>query len=167
MRVVLILMASIIGFSANATPQTFQEQEIPDLQDEYGQIWRPAPTLPGGLSWGLLMKVDYQEKLIDDVAQYVPNFLPELQKLDGERVKLSGYMIPLETTQLQSHFILMAYPHSCPFHMPGGQGGYVEVKADIPVEFSYDRISIEGQFEILSDFSDGLFYRITAASPLE
>lgn len=158
-----ILITTLTG-SANSG---IQEQPAPFLEDEMGQVWQPAPTPEGALAWQTLTDVGVREEEIDNFIQYVPTFTTALKALDGQKVMLNGYMIPLDTSDLQSHFILMAYPHSCPFHMPGGPGGYVEVFADFPVEFTYDPVLIEGHFTLLDDFSDGLFYRINAARAVD
>ncbi len=153
-----------LSVAVQAQQGSFREQELtPELQDELGQIWRPAPAPPGAMDWSVLINVEVEEEIVDNYIQYNPTFPLLVKAYDGETVKLNGYMVPLEATEKQSHFILMAYPHACPFHMPGGPGGYVEVKADFPVEFTYDPVLIEGHFKILDDFSNGVFYRISAA----
>lgn len=166
MRAAIFLLLSIALLTplGHARQSTFWEQEVPEeLQDEMGQVWRPAPTPPGALNWSLITNIDVREELVDNFIQYVPSFTPLVRSLDGKKVKLNGYMVPLEATDRQSHFILMAYPHACPFHMPGGPAAYVEIQADFPVSFTYDPILIEGHFQILKDYSNGVFYRISAA----
>lgn len=165
MQSVALSCLLVIAFSVatSARQSTFWEQQSPELEDDFGQIWRPAPTPPGALDWGAIMNIEVREEIVDNFIQYVPTFTPLAQSFDKKTVKLNGYMVPLEATEEQSHFILMAYPHSCPFHMPGGPAAYVEVLADFPVSFTYDPVLIEGQFQILDDFSNGVFYRISAA----
>ena len=166
MRVPALFFTLVLAATAEIQAQesSFWEQELPpELQDEMGQIWRPAPTPPGALDWSVITDIEVQEEVVDNFIQYVPTFPLLVRALDGETIKLNGYMVPLEATESQSHFILMAYPHACPFHMPGGPGGYVEIQADFPVKFTYDPVLIEGHFQILKDFSNGVFYRISAA----
>lgn len=141
-------------------PSPFSEENLPS-------IWQPAPTLPGSVDWQTLMNVEVTEQKIDNFIQSIPSFTPPLKAMDGQVIKLNGYMVPLDPSDRQSHFVLMAYPHSCPFHLPGGLGGFVEVFADFPVEFTYDPILIEGHFQLLTDFSSGLFYRISAARAVQ
>ena len=159
-----IIFTVFLQADSYAQDSSFWEQELPsELEDELGQIWRPAAAPPGALDWSILTNIDVEEEVVDNFIQYVPTFPLLVRALDGEDVKLNGYMVPLEASENQSHFILMAYPHACPFHMPGGPGGYVEVQADFPVKFTYDPVLIEGNFQILKDFSNGVFYRISAA----
>ncbi|MBO6505399.1 MAG: DUF3299 domain-containing protein [Kordiimonadaceae bacterium] len=158
-----LLMIFSLSTAGSARQSTFWEQEIPDLEDDLGQIWRPAPAPPGALDWSILMNIVVEEELVDNFIQYVPSFTSLVQSFDDKTIKLNGYMVPLEATEEQSHFILMAYPHACPFHMPGGPAAYVEIQADFPVKFTYDPVLVEGHFQILEDFSGGVFYRISAA----
>lgn len=141
-------------------PAPYPEENLPD-------VWQPAPTLPGAIDWRTLIDIEVGQEKVDNFLQYVPNFTTELRAIDGKPVKLNGYMVPLSASEHQSHFILMAYPHACPFHMPGGPGGFVEIIADFPVAFTYEPILIEGHFQLLSDYSSGLFYRISAARKVE
>ncbi|MEX0298111.1 MAG: DUF3299 domain-containing protein, partial [Kordiimonas sp.] len=140
-----------------------QEQPLPNFDDRIPEVWRPAPTPPGALDWQTLINVRVHHENVDNFMLSVPSFTQALEALDGQRVKLNGYMMPLSASEAQSHFILMAYPHSCPFHMLGGLGGFVEIEADFPVNFTYEPVLIEGQFQLLEDYSNGLFYRINAA----
>ena len=169
MRVIIIFLASVIWIiqTAQSMQETTFEQDMLDLQDEWGQIWRPAPTPPGALDWNTLINVKVKPKEVGDPYYDIPIITPELRELDGKTVKLNGYMVPLEATETQSYFILMAYPHACPFHIPGGPGGFVEVQADFPVQFEYEPVLIEGHFKLLTDFSQGIFYQITAARAVE
>lgn len=163
LAVAVITIGSLGLFSTAATAQgllsPLDDQLVPD-------IWQPAPTPDGGVSWLTLTSINVREEIVDDFVEYIPNFTPAVEALDGTTVKMNGYMIPLEAGNRQSRFILMAYPHACPFHMPVGPGGFIEVQADFPVEFSYEPILIEGHFKILTDYSEGVFYRISAARAL-
>ena len=167
MFVFLLFMVFYMSPTAHSIQEGLLQNELPELVDEWGQIWQTAPTPPGGLHWSTLINVDIKKKSVGDPYYDIPIITPELRELDGKTVKLNGYMVPLEPTELQGHFILMAYPHSCPFHVPGGLGGYVEVQADFPVKFDYEPVLIEGHFQLLTDFSEGLFYRISAARAVE
>lgn len=159
-----MFIISILGFTAYAQAQFFEQEPGLDLLDDgETQIWFPAPPSPGAIDWNILIDVETRQEVVDDFIQVIPTFPAHLSKLDKTTVKLNGYMLPLEAGDRQSHFILQAFPHSCPFHLAGGPGGYVEILADIPIEFSYEPVLIEGYFQLLTDFSDGVFYRISAA----
>lgn len=169
MRKVILVFALILYMapSAHSIQERFLQNELPELVDEFGQIWQVAPTPPGAVDWRMLATLSFPKRTVGDNFFSPPIIAPEVQELDGKTVKLNGYMVPLEAKDLQGHFVLMAYPHACPFHVPAGPGGYVEVIADIPVEVTYDTVLIEGQFQVTPDSTDGLYYRIKAARAVQ
>ncbi|UTW54363.1 DUF3299 domain-containing protein [Kordiimonas sp. SCSIO 12610] len=160
----IITTICVLGLSITSHAQFFKQERGLDLLDDgETQIWLPAPPPPGAIDWNILIDVETREEVVDDFIQAIPTFPAHVKVLDKTTVKLNGYMLPLEAGDKQSHFILQAFPHSCPFHLAGGPGGYVEIMADIPIEFSYEPVLIEGYFQLLEDFSGGVFYRISAA----
>jgi len=165
MRQFLVSFA-LIAIAASAS---FSQDYLGDILDDGngGQIWFPAPPPPGAVDWNTLIDIDVNSEVVDGYTQFTPSFPPHIKAMDKTTIKLNGYMVPLEAGKRQGHFVLQAYPHSCPFHMAGGPAAYVEVFADIPIEFTYDPVLIEGHFQVLTDFSDGVFYRITAARVAE
>ena len=115
------------------------------------------------VSWETLAKV----KLKKEESKFTPEFSEEIQALAGQKVKLQGFMLPLDQAAKQQHFILSANPvANCFFCMPGGPETMIEIKADKAVEFSYDPIVINGRLELLSDDPMGMYYRITDAQVL-
>jgi hypothetical protein len=105
-----------------------------------------------------------QVKLVKADGQFVPEFEAAVQQLEGQQVRLKGFMLPLDQASKQQHFILSANPvANCFFCMPGGPESLVEIKADKAVEFSYDPIEISGTLELLQDDPMGMYYRITSA----
>ncbi len=112
------------------------------------------------LSWKLLAGAAMTMK--DGVPQAV-TFSPEVRALDGKAVTLSGYMFPLQASGGQEHFLLSAYPPSCPYCLPGGPTEMVEVSDSQALPFTYDRITVEGLFSLLhgDDLQGGMFYRMS------
>lgn len=137
-------------------PSTFSKADM-------AVMWSPAPTPDGGVSWYTLMDVPYEQKIIEHELHIIADFTPELKAMVGKRIKINGYMIPMDASPEQTHFILMAFSHSCPFHMPGGYGGFIEVQADFPIKFTYDTMVIEGSFSLETDTAKGTFYKLSAA----
>ncbi len=161
-RFFTVIVCVLGGVLLLSSPLKAQMWEQP-LPDDFNEIWQPAPTPAGAVPWSTLTDIDVKEELVNNFYQYVPTFTPLVEALNGSKIKLNGYMVPLEPDDMQSRFILTPYSHTCPFHMPAGPGGFVEIQADFPVAFTYEPVLIEGHFEILTDFSDGVFYKISAA----
>lgn len=89
-------------------------------------------------------------------------FAAPVLAMNGKEVTLSGYMFPLEASGGQEHFLLSAYPPSCPYCLPGDASQMIEISDSGPVAFTYDRITIRGMFEVLGgeDLQGGMFYRM-------
>ncbi|MEM6647383.1 MAG: DUF3299 domain-containing protein, partial [Bacteroidota bacterium] len=97
---------------------------------------------------------------------WVMKVAPDVESLAGQQIKIEGFIMPLEQSQEQRHFILSGNPVAgCNFCMPGGPESMIEVKADTGVMFSYEPVTIVGTLEILKDDPNGLIYRMTAAGP--
>jgi len=121
------------------------------------------------VGWDTLGLVTFEEQEADDGwITYIPTFSDEVMALDGQEVRLAGFMIPLDFSQIQSNFLISMLPgDGCYFHMPGGAESIAEVQAEKGVEFSYDTIEMVGTLQILKDDPYGLLYRIIDAKPVE
>ncbi len=113
------------------------------------------------ISWDVLAQV----KLVKtDAGKYVPEFQEPVQALSTQQVALKGFMLPLDQSPKQQHFILSANPvANCFYCLPGGPESLIEVKLDEAVDFSYDPITISGTLELLADDPMGMYYRLNNA----
>jgi len=112
------------------------------------------------IPWDQLAAVEF----VQQDGRMAPAFSEEIKQLDGRQVRLSGFMIPLEQTPEQKHFVLSAFPTAgCQFCMPGGPDTLVDVTCEDGVAFSYNRIVVEGRLELVEDDPYGLVYRLTGA----
>ena len=121
------------------------------------------------VGWDTLGRVSFEEQIEDDGwITYIPTFSDEVQALDGQTVRLAGFMIPLDFSQIQSNFLISMLPgDGCYFHMPGGAESIAEVQAEEGVEFSYDTIEMVGTLQVLKEDPYGLLYRIVDAKPVD
>lgn len=149
---------------------TDQPQQLETVYGEAdGDVWQPAPTPPGATSWVVLQDLELEERLEGEWVIYDPIFGDKVKALAGERIKINGFMMPLQNAEKQTHFVLMAYPPSCPFHLAGGPSAFIEVKSDEAVAFSYEPVLMEGRFELIQEDEEdsGLFYRMVDARPVK
>ena len=112
------------------------------------------------LSWKALAQV----KVKEEEGLFIPTFSPAVKALHGQRVKLQGFMLPLENAEKQRHFILSSTPPTCFFCVPGGPESMVEIYTDKSLAFTFDPISLEGPLEVLEEDEMGLFYRMKPAA---
>lgn len=130
-------------------------------------IWKPAATPPGGVGWALLESTrETTRKGADGYIRSRPIFPAGVQALNGRRIKVAGFMMPLENASRQRHFVLLAYPPGCPFHLHAGPNQFIEVKADTAFPVEIERaIVVEGVLELTGQDESGIFYRLKAARP--
>lgn len=122
----------------------------------------PLPQVAGAVPWDLLAQV----KTVRVKDRFLPEFPPTVGRLDGQEVRLVGFMLPLQPGERQSHFLLTVTSQTCAFCVPAGPEGIVEVRTRTPVRVTFDPILIAGRFEVLRDDPLGVYYRLTRGEPL-
>jgi hypothetical protein len=101
----------------------------------------------------------------DQVERALQRDLAAVQALNNRTVKLEGSMMPLEAGEKQRHFLLSSVPTTCPFCVPAGPEGLVEVRSRTPVKYTPEPVTVEGKMAVLTRDPYGLFYRIVDAQP--
>ncbi|WP_290653339.1 DUF3299 domain-containing protein [Aquisalimonas sp.] len=118
------------------------------------------PDVDGTVSWDLLGSVDSRE---GNHGLLEPMFSDELRELNGREVKVQGFMMPLDNSEKQQHFLVSRTPPSCFYCLPGGPESVIEVKAQRPMEFSFDPVVLSGDMQLVENSDMGLFYRLEDA----
>src|SRR6267142_821775 len=108
------------------------------------------------VSWGTLAQVKH--RTVNGHIEH--SFSKAVSTLDNREVKLRGFVIPLESGEKHSHFLLSASPRSCFECWARGPEGWVEVTSEVPVEDTYGQILVSGRFLVLRNGRDDLHYRI-------
>ncbi len=160
-----VLVAALGAASAthSASAQAPDPKAGPPAED----IWKPAPTPKGGVSWKTLEATG--EKTRRDEQGYIlskPLFTPTVKKLNGKRIKVAGWMMPLDNGSTQKRFVLLGYPPGCPFHFHAAPNQFIEVLADTP--FKTDEVNahvVSGVLELTGYDESGIFFRLKAAKP--
>ncbi len=115
------------------------------------------------LPWSLL--TDVKTKV--EKNRILPIFSAPVMALNQKSQRVQGFMMPLEPGEKQRHFLLSSVPLTCSFCVPGGPESMVEVKTKTPVKYSMEPVVVEGQFAVLKDDPNGLYYRINDATPIK
>jgi uncharacterized protein len=157
----LALLSAMLALVMPVSGQAIRQQPMPP-----DHVWQTAPTPPGATSWELLSTTRERETQIDGVWYILPQWSTQVKALRNKTVRVNGYMMPLENGEKQRHFVLMAYPPSCPYCMTAGPTKLIEVKATSAVKFTYDPVLLEGKLVLLDRDESGLFYRLDGAKPV-
>lgn len=129
--------------------------------DEPPSFFAPLTDLPGVVSWKLLGQATTVKA---KKGRMVPKYTPAISALDNTEVKVQGFMMPLEPGKKQKHFLLTVTSASCPYCLPAGPEGVVEIKSRTPVKFSYAPFIVQGKLKVLASDPMGLYYRMTDAA---
>ncbi len=164
-RIAIAAFAALLGVSMFATPnaQTPDPKTGATLED----IWKPAATPRGGVSWKILEATG--ETTRKDAQGYIvskPKFTSQVRKLAGKRIKVAGWMMPIEKGAKQKRFVLLAYPPGCPFHFHALPNQFIEVIASTPFPTNETKVHIvSGVLELTGQDESGIFYRLRNAKP--
>lgn len=132
------VLVNVISLRANSF-------SLPELEEDF-------------LPWDELMRAEVRFEEMTLFAE----FPAEISARSGETVKVSGFMMPLETGLTQKWFLLTSHPPGCFFHVPGGPAGAVEVFAEEGIEVAWGPIVLEGEFQALAE-SESAIYRLDDA----
>lgn len=153
-RLLAVLTLAVLGSLAQAQPAPTIGSGA-GFHDPRSAV-KPLQEQGGVLAWALLSAVTNKV----EKNKLTPIFPPQVQALDKQKVRVQGFMMPLEPGDKQQHFLLSAVPTSCAFCVPAGPEGLIEVRTKQPVRYSLEPITVEGQLAVLSDDPYGMFYRL-------
>jgi uncharacterized protein len=162
-RAAIARLAGLAAALMLAGPAALAQAQGPQKPSE--SIWTPAPTPPGGVAWQVL-EAAKEDPSAAKAGAVKPVYPANVKALAGKRVKINGYMLPLGKGANQSHFVLLAYPPDCPFHLNPGPQQFIEVKVGSAVPMNYDVRTIEGTLELAGSDGSGVFYKISDGKEL-
>jgi uncharacterized protein len=101
----LLLAADLVATALIATPSLAQRPDNLRLNES---VWTPAATPPDGMTWDILESTREIQRRQAGTIYSRPAFSASVQALIGKRIKVSGYVMPLQNAQRQTHFVLLA-----------------------------------------------------------
>jgi hypothetical protein len=127
-------------------------------------------ALPGeNVTWELLGDIEVTSTSLGPLRTvFETRRNPQVEALDGQAIRIQGFLFPLETREAHDHFLLVPTPPGCPYCLPAGPTQMVEVFADQPVHYTQDPIVVTGTLSLLDNDPSGLHYRMheaVAAAP--
>jgi hypothetical protein len=148
-------LAPVWAFNSNV-PQA----GLPSAAQYSAQV---LPELKGVVSWKTLGQVEP----VKQGGKIVPRFSKDILALDQQKVTVQGFMLPIDMTEKQKHFLISAVPPHCPFCLPAGSEALIEVQAKDAITFGFEPVMLSGKLSVLKNDSSGLLYRLTEAEAIE
>lgn len=167
------LLAMSCGSLSAGVAQAFSQEKLEDsgLIDpgEIPSVHNTFYQVPEGVvGWDILGNLDVRTEVVAPLqAIFHTDYSDEIRALEGQEVKLMGFIYPLEGGLEHERFLLTAWPPSCPFCLPAGPSQMVEVLCEEPIEFTEGAIVMGGRFELLEDDPSGMYYRMRDAKLVE
>src|SRR5918996_404559 len=165
----LMSLGAMPAASETAAPQQpaadeelIDPEEIPSVHNTFYQV-------PDGVvGWDVLGEMDVEVEVLGPLRSvFHVDYTERVKALDGQEVRVMGFLYPLEGGLSHDHFLLTAWPPSCPFCLPAGPSQMVEVFCDEPVDFSEGAILMAGTLSVLEDDPSGMYYRMDKARLVE
>src|ERR1700730_6763376 len=116
----LVTLFACACLPAAAFTPNVPEHGLPSAADYSTTL---LPELQGVVSWKTLAQVEPVKR----DGKIIPSFSSQILALDSQLVRINGFMMPLDMTEQQKHFLISAVPSSCPFCMPAGPEEIVAV----------------------------------------
>ncbi len=135
------------------------------VQQANGLAYDPNHYVNNDPMWGLLNQA---EVTVDEKkGEYHAAFQPDLLHLAGTKLKITGFMMPLDPAKRTLHFALVRRNSACPFCPPNSPTEAVEVYSSAMVAYTGDEIAVTGRLTLVSNSSLGMFYRLDDARVVE
>ncbi len=102
-------------------------------------------------AWQILSDVTFETKTDNNLEMDVPKFGKRAQSLQGKRITLNGYLVPLSEYGGNNEFMLSSLPlNACFFCGGAGPETIVELKVKESLKFTTARITMAGTL-VLND----------------
>ena len=156
-----------LAWSENAASDSAEQAliapgDIPAVHNSFYQV----PE--GVIGWDVLGEMDVTTEVLGPLRSvFHVDYTDRVKALDTENVRVMGFLYPLAGGIEHEHFLLTAWPPSCPFCLPAGPSQMVEVFTAEPVAFGEGAILMEGTFRVLEDDPSGMYYRMENARLIE
>lgn len=95
-----------------------------------------------------------------------PSFPANVKALNGKRIKVAGWMMPIDNSKSQKRWVMLGYPPGCPFHFHALPNQFIEVISPAGVPVNETRVHVmTGTLQLTGHDESGIFYRLVNARP--
>ncbi len=98
---------------------------------------------------------------------YRAKFPDGVKKFQAQDITISGFILPLESTEKFTHFLLTKWTPVCAYHPPGEPTEFMEVTIDKPIAWSEKMIKVQGTLNMVEEQSQGMFFQLKNAKVLQ
>lgn len=150
----IAIIFPLCGFSIEQAPEGFgqplDERKVQEgLPQSHDSIWDSFTKCAVALD--------------EKSYTYSIDYTPEVKAMEGERITVSGFMLPLESTEKFTRFLLTKRTPTCMFCPPGEPNEMVDVWLDSPTEWSEEMVSVTGTFSFTKEQQLGMFFKLSDA----
>lgn len=120
--------------------------------------------------WKLLEDVHYKnrEEATTGFTITYPEFGEKVKKLEGKKITLKGFIVPLDELTGKNRFVLSSLPFNICFFCGGaGPETVIEVYSQEQIDYTDDLIWIEGIFQANPSNPEKLMYLLKEARLIE
>lgn len=143
------IFLSLCAFSSQPMDERQAQNALPMSKDP---VWKTLSAT--------VIKVDEKKGLYSAVPPAA------VKALSGHAMTVTGFMLPLESTEKFKHFLLSKRTPTCPFCPPGEPNEVIDVHTTKPIAYTEDAITVKGTFTLMNDREMGLFFKLSDANPL-
>lgn len=115
-------------------------------------------------TWDVLGKTEIGYD--NNTGLYSATMPDKVKALDGKVVTITGFMLPLESSEKFTNFLLSKRTPTCFFCPPGEPNEVILVTVSDPVEWIDDAVKVTGTFGMMDDRQFGMFFKLTKAKVL-
>jgi uncharacterized protein len=99
----------------------------------------------------------------NDDFSYSITYIPSVKAMSGKEITISGFMLPLETKEKSSHFLLERRSPTCAFCAPGEPNEIMEVFSSKPIKWEENLVTFSGTLYLPNNGKKGIFFQMKDA----
>jgi len=106
-------------------------------------------------------------KLDSKTQLYGIDVIPNVKALNGQTVRLSGFVLPMDGSDQTKYFLLSKRTPVCLYCPPGEPNEVVAVRSKHAVTWTDDMIAVSGKFALVNDGEKGIFFELRDADAVK
>jgi hypothetical protein len=122
------------------------QSRLPQSRDE---LWRKFVNC----------RLNYDE----ENGTYSIKLTPEVKALDGKKITIRGFVMPMDGSDHTKHFLLSRNTPVCMYCPPGAPNEVVEVEASKALEWTDKIVAVTGKLHLVNDQERAVFFKMENA----